>query len=329
MPKNETDFLSESRINLLRAKGKSVVKDKSKTCYIGQTAKDLRDKIVEKHYNAICDTFEIPKNDLELFKQATEGSGNEWMEINQLNSSTLLAFLCFHNVSQKQKFKFDGDEYSEVYFEVQSPLKPRDGKATAPSNMDVVLLTEDHKKALFLESKFTEYLSSKKPEVSTYYSRPYEALFGKDLTIECRTENGDDLSFSIKDSKWVPTNRQKRGQGLYLEGLKQMVSHYLGVLHCTQENDSEKFTGGASLWKVLSKVEEIQLGSILYRFENSKFDRYEAIYKKLMERIGDHSKKETKGRIKIIKDILRYQDVFAESENKSLLDEKVSKFYFE
>lgn len=317
MPKDTTDILSDGRVVSLDAKSEQDAKGKRKTYYIGQTAKELRKEIVKRHYKAICTAFKIPEKDLALFEQAAEGSGNEWMEINQLNSSTLLAFLCFHNVSQKQKFKFDGDEYSEVYFEVQSPLEPWNGRATAPSNMDVVLLTEDHGKALFLESKFTEYLSSKNPEVSSYYSGPYEALFGKDLTVNCSTEK-EDLSFSIKGTKWDSENK-----GLYLEGLKQLVSHYLGISYCSREKDIDKFTGRSSLWKEISRAREIKLGSILYEFKNDKFRRYRAIYKALAEKICAR----TQGKIKIIDDIITYQKIIA-TDNKSLLDNKVTEFYF-
>ena len=316
------DFMTANRINMLKLPIATTLKDKQKTYYIGETSTAIREKIIKKHYDSICDTFEIEKSptDYDLFKEATSGSGNEWMEINQLNSSTLLAFLCFHKVSKDRKFVFDDVEYSEVHFEVQSPLRPN-GQSKPVSNMDVVLLNEDRSKALFLESKFTEYLSAGKPEVSSYYKEPYEKIFGSDCKVNFRMGNMD-KSFSIRNNKWTSTVR-----GLYLEGLKQMVCHYLGILHCIEEG-SNKLSDCARLWKgddkVLSGTMEIKLGAILYKFNDTKFESYESAYEGLAKVLNAHAAR----RLAIVKTIQTYQNLFTSDDNDKLLDERVKNFYF-
>ena len=317
MSRHINNFLNKTRINILRTKPKEILKDNQKTFYIGQTAKEIRDEIIETHYKAICSAFELVANDhdMRLFKEATNGSGNEWMEVNQLNSSTLLAFLCFHKVSTKHRLIFNGVEYSEVHFEVQSPLSP-DGRSAPVSNMDVVLLTNDHKKALFLESKFSEYLTSSKPKPKSYYPNKHPDLF---VTGSCAIHysfNGSDYTCSYKNDIWTTEPKNSK---LYLEGLKQMICHYLGILHC-------KNTANAwQSYEYLSSSTEIKLGEIVFKFhgDEKSFPQYRAAYHELAKKLNSHAQ----GKLELIQDIQTYQDLFIE-ENSVLLDPKVKSFYF-
>lgn len=278
------------------------------THYVGRSFNEIRKSIIEEHFDNICKAFGLHNSPeiRELFYAATCGSGNEWMEINQLNSSTLLAFLCFCNVSEGNEIEIEGDKYSKVLFEVKSPLPMNkvDKRKTVPSsNMDIVLLNEQS--ALFLESKFSEYVKPKKAEVSSYYNELYTHLFREGLKFK---------NFQFQHQTWQGIN----GERAYMEGVKQMISHYLGIQNCI--NNPKK-------WKVADLCgKRIKLGEIVYRFGEkddpaSKFGHYSRISSELLSRL-----KNKDPQIDVIDKVLPYQEIFS-GENASLLTKKTREFY--
>ena len=113
----------------------------------------------------------------ELFKSATGGDGDEKSKILTLHSSSLLAFLCFYDLSN-HPITIDETEYNEVMFEVKNDVI--NASLGKPSNIDVLLMGENRKKLLFLESKFTEYLSGGKVFLSPdRYKEFYDLLLDK------------------------------------------------------------------------------------------------------------------------------------------------------
>ncbi|MDE7386447.1 MAG: hypothetical protein K2N28_04860, partial [Muribaculaceae bacterium] len=101
-----------------------------------------------------------------LFQQAAYGSVGEINRILRLHSSALLALLCFHDVANKPIIIKHSDneveEYDECWFEVKNKVFDN------PSNIDIVLKSKKGN-LLFLESKFTEYLSSESPDIRMKY----------------------------------------------------------------------------------------------------------------------------------------------------------------
>ena len=73
----------------------------------------------------------------ELFKSATGGDGDEKSKILTLHSSSLLAFLCFYDLSN-HPITIDKTEYNEVMFEVKNDVI--DASLGKPSNIDVLKL---------------------------------------------------------------------------------------------------------------------------------------------------------------------------------------------
>ena len=113
----------------------------------------------EDVFGTIQRIFGIRKLARGLFESATSGDGNEKSRILTLHSSSLLAFLCFNGVAN-HPITIDGIVYDEVMFEVKNDVI--DASLGKPSNIDVLLMGDNRKKLLFLESKFTEYLSGGK-----------------------------------------------------------------------------------------------------------------------------------------------------------------------
>lgn len=280
--------------------------DGQRTYYIAKSFGEIRDEIIEEQFKHICKAFQLDDTDKhisDLFHAAACGSGNEWMEINQLNSSSLLSFLCFHRVSSERHITINGEEYDRVMFEVKSPLE----KSSAPSNMDVVLLNDNT--VLFLESKFSEYLTSKNVKVSTYYNKYYDDVFDGNFEFK-------GFRFKKQDQTW-----KADGDGAYMEGIKQMISHYLGLRYSSK--DRCKWCGGKF------KDKKIKLAEIVYRFESEQkpvkeFNNYNYTSAQLFSRLKKDS---MNNGIDVFESILTYQDVFSEPMNAFLLPDRVKEFY--
>lgn len=117
----------------------------------------------------LCETFDIKSNKWDkLFLQATNGKGQEYNRILTLHSSALIAILCFHNVCENP-ISIDDEIYNQCWFEVRNSVY---GSA---SSVDVVLKSESGN-LLFLESKFTEYLSPDVPEIKMAYWEFYKNI---------------------------------------------------------------------------------------------------------------------------------------------------------
>ena len=251
------------------------------------------------------------------FKKAIGGDGREYRRIRTLHSSSLISLLCFYGVSEAKSLSISIDghdiEFTESSFEEKNTIGPdADGKPHE-SNMDVFLKGRDKETGravvLFLESKFSEYLSwGKHTEISNYvYWETYAQLF-----------NGGYLD--RMGLKYDPMDKKKKYSELasikgrthhYAGGIKQMVSHFIGVKNVAE---TEKY-----------KDCDIYLGEILYRFPESvdpksnKFNDYTRLYGILAEGLNSISD----SKFKIVGHCLTYQDVFKTFD----LEETVKTFY--
>jgi len=287
-------------------------RDGQKTYYVGKSFDKILGRIIRSQFNNIRKAFDLDDTEQmrKLFHDAVCGNGNEWMEINQLNSSALLSFLCFCRVSSDRHITIGEEEYDQVMFEVRSPLE-KVGRNHPVSNMDVVLLNDNS--ALFVESKFSEYLAPKDFIVSPYYNKYYGEIFADKLTFS-------GFKFIENEHKWEADKNGEYKNGVYLEGIKQMISHYLGLRYSSKDRD--KWCGG------LFKDKKIKLAEILYKFganeDAEEFESYAKASRQIFSRLSQDAKENG---IEIFMNILTYQEVFSDVENASLLLESVGKFY--
>lgn len=167
------------------------------------------------------------------YKMATSGLGEEDRKITTLHSSSLCALLHFYNITKNTPLTLElvtdkhskrTVEFTESYFEYKSPV------INNPSNMDVVLLGKDGDQdvILFLESKFSEYYlgaSSVLHDVSNQYLyNKYSAPLYKDDVLEkMGLRKSDDIDGNFK--------LESLGDQFYIGGIKQMISHYTGVMN--------------------------------------------------------------------------------------------------
>ena len=232
----------------------------------------------------------------------------EGRRIRTLHSSSLISLLCFHGVSDSKPLllELNGSktEFTEVNFEVKNPVGTDELGREHESNIDVVLfghsLQSGRPVILFLESKFSEYLHwGSYNSISQYVYGDIYSLLDKNKTL-------DRMGLKYQDGC---LSAIKGYTHHYAGGIKQMVSHYLGV-----NNITEKYKG-----------HEIYLGEIIYKFPEAideahrKFKDYTGLYKILAEGLNELSDE----RFKIVNQCMTYQEVFKAFN----LDKRVRTFY--
>lgn len=272
----------------------------------------------------------------EKFNMAISGDGQEVKRISVLHSSSLAALLMFYSVSEGKPLKCtlkDGKNYvfTESYFEVKTQVC-----GSHYSNMDVVLTgqcEDDGKKViLFLECKFSEYLSTGMCNniSKDAYGEKYQefGLIKSDLT-----DNGaiEDLLFCVgKGKDGVECLQVKSGKSHYCDGIKQMISHFIGVSNFAtkRQNVFDVKQKGQPFYERLPQLlldgAQILLGEVLFDFgknvekAQSKLENYNSVYSKLAKILNEHTDK-----ITILPEIHIYKALL---ENFNL-DAKVAKFY--
>ncbi|MGN0223351.1 MAG: hypothetical protein ACI4AM_04915 [Muribaculaceae bacterium] len=273
--------------------------------------------------------FGLSETTRNLFNAAASGDGNEKERILTLHSSALLAFLCFNDVAN-HPITIDGTLYDEVMFEVKNDVI--DASLGKPSNIDVLLMGENRKKLLFLESKFTEYLTGGKVELSTErYEKFYDILFKK-----CTFTFSSDLvdvrnkpDKTHKEPYIVEKIRLSTGKKTtdYLHGIKQAFSHLLGI---ATGPASEQAKGNEAYdQSLLDNASEIKFASIVFNCDNEKFEKYNVLYKSVFENSNAIKEAITEVlnkrelNLTIVPQLLQYQEVF----QHNYLSDKVREFY--
>ena len=291
-----------------------------KTEWHGKPSDNSFSFVVEEHdkCNALIEIFGIKNEELfrEKYNQAINGDGNEKKRINVLHSSSLAALLFFYGIDKNHplKLEIEGDDYTfdRSFFEVKTVVN-----GTHQSNMDVVLEgknVQGESVALFLECKFSEYLNSGKYAgiSAEVYKQAYTDLgLFKSSTLEpiMAKENNGELELS--------TSKPYH----YCAGIKQMISHYMGVRNYAERGDNaldekSQFKG--------KQPDVILLGEILFKFDEKvdpkgKYGIYAEDYRKLAKTINE---KNTVKKLRMLNDILCYQDI-----ENSALDVRVKRFY--
>lgn len=259
------------------------------------------------------------------YEQAVSGNGQEEQKINRLHSSALLSLLAFYSVSKENPitFELNGKEvvFTNVKFEHKNCVGKDEKGKEHNSNMDITLYDGDELKSsenvLFLESKFSEYLTlgQKKDISNIVYGDIYRMLFNQPSVDKLVCERLNSGYFLLK------TNEKGNH---YCEGIKQMISHYMGVLNFIRTPECPN----------------VYLGCILFDFKDDTIDTkvegagishledYRRVYsylcKKLAELSGDFAKPEN---LHILNECLTYQDVFQMEQNRNVLDKNVKTFY--
>ncbi len=292
----------------------------------------------------LADKFGLENREVfkEKLSEACSGSGQEALKITTMHSSSLCALLFFYNVCDKNKLELelgDGENkktyiFEQSYFEFQNVVI----KGRQPSNMDVVLIgyeKDDISQAvvLFLESKFSEYY--KKPKnyldvASSYLENNYGGVVYKKLESRYKidTENAPKNNF-----------RLIADEATYMEGIKQMVSHYIGVCNLLHGGVVSKrnCVEHENVVDAITNEAKVFLGSIIFddlfsdaEDKKAYYGNYAEKHKELAKVLNDVTSEFGIGnRLTILREPLTYAEVFNRGNGSSfVVDERVKKYYF-
>ena len=140
-------------------------------------------------------------------------------------SSSMLAYNFFFWVSPEHPLSWYGVTYDKVYFEVKFPVmaKSSNGRPiNRPSNMDVVLISDDCKTMLCIESKYNEYTHRRAAEFADAY-----------FMSDCYYQGNPFVSTFIRAAR----NYDQKKHG-YFAGIKQNVSHLIGITNIKYDADA-------------------------------------------------------------------------------------------
>lgn len=250
------------------------------------------------------------------FNEATDGDGREARRIRTLHSSSLISLLCFYDVSALKPLHLTVDgrniSFTTPCFEVKNPVGIDESGQAHNSNIDVVLLGNDVNSGkpvvLFLESKFSEYLTWGK--YSKISKRVYETIYSRLSDSGCLKQMGLKIEDNPEEEGYSVLASIKGRTLHYAGGIKQMVSHFLGVQNVANEYRNSGY--------------DVYLGEILYSFPDSidtshaKFDDYCRLYGTLAKGLNGLA-----ANFKLVEQCFTYQDVFREYD----LDHAVKTFY--
>lgn len=282
------------------------------------------------------------------YRMATGGDGDEGRKIRTMHSSSLCALLFFYNVTREHPLTLDLDgrviKFTRSAFEFKSPV------IRNASNMDVVLFGKEKntkKTVIFLlESKFSEHYMSSDSKLngisSSYIKNPYSSPFYKKkflsrLSLKTEPKDIEDIK-DIKDikefnllidteDKEVSTDNQ-----YYIGGIKQMISHYVGMRNLEQNN----FYGGKKsgchlcMEEAIEEGADIILGEILFGDDVEAMkpatERYSEKYKLLAEKMNQVLAAEGRTRLHVLKEDLSYSKLFKDKSYS--VEEEIWKYYF-
>lgn len=324
--KKVTEFARKLAANLQG--GLSFSKSQSPLFFENTSGADISDRFVSLFAIKDKDRF----ND--AFKIAADGLGKERGKINSVASSALLPLLVFHPLfsrtgnDSRPSITIGDKEYDRAFFEVRNRVVRR------ASCVDIVLQSVDKKTLLFLESKLTEYIGGTTRKAT--YGKGYIPLYS-DYRIQAALNEGN-IEASKTDRGVVLSAQEKT----YIEGIKQSVSHLIGIVKGPAEVKSDI---NYPLWyqseyrSAYSDATEFIYGTIIYNpcsvgVGMEEYDAYMDLYKRIfsnspeiMAAIHEYCGTNCKP-LTVLDTPLTYQEIL--SDNKTFINDlsAVKNFYY-
>ncbi len=231
-------------------------------------------------------------------------------------SSSMLAYNFFSWIDKEHPFCYADIKYDKVFFEEQfRVLKSRNNKA----NLDVVMVSEDDKTILLLESKFTEHFKTGKVDIKDAYLEP-DSYF----------RNGEN---------WVSifqglNNRMTVSEDAYYEGLKQVACHLIGISSAILDDRARQWFDDNSWMHHLETI-DLEKENKVFIFKSIVFhpkakeegtasQNYEELNKEFVERI-----KFLPENLKISDPIITYRQIWNDGMRESIKDSKLRDYLTE
>ena len=257
----------------------------------------------------------------------TEGVGQEITKINSVVSSALLPLLVFYKlyipkegISITLKVGGETKKFTRAFFEVRNKVIGH------PSCVDVALVSSDGNTILFLESKLSEMFEDATTEKE--YGSSYKDLY---------MQSG--IRSALKNRKITIVEEAtnlilKSEQPQYLEGIKQSISHLIGLVKGPQDTQDQ-----SEYINAYNHAERLIYAPILYdpthilSEHDNEYSNYHSLYcdiigahgNDVLEAIKNWAKKSNGKKIVIEQSPLTYQKLT--QENPDWLDDRVKTFY--
>lgn len=258
--------------------------------------------------------------------EVTNGEGSEKDKINTLHSSSLLGLLTFYKMKepgQRMDIKI-----GEVNFSFERVVFERTNKVFSPSvglsSIDIALYGKANGEdcVLYLESKFSEFLHRRKC-TSSDKNKQYEQYY------DCILQDNDiDVTSYNESGKMVVVS--KKGEH-YCEGIKQMVSHYIGALNSEDRKDHKIY-----LAPIIFDFCDTNLESAESFKKDGSVQDYKDIYPSLAKALNKNydalnslnpkNYPRYENEVIVIEEVLTYQTFFKKVVGYSL-DETVKEYY--
>lgn len=301
---------------------REVLKDKS-----ALEKKEVIKQYIEYALEAIREQFYVSPEEEKILVAIMTGEGCEWKKIRSIHSSSLCGFLHFKNVSEETPIYINNEKYTKAFFEFENDCIDN------PSSVDLVLTNKETLKVLFIELKFSEYLTPGSVKISNKYLKYYEKIFKKDNLLgqleDSKKVHLFDNVFIQKDEEYgyfdMVFDKNNKDGGVYLGGIKQVISHFIGINNFNLLRDEEKIE------KVGFVPKEISYAEILFELDGSeemlsRFDKYYGHVVKVIKESGEYPN------ISIVRggktNVLKYSDIFEDDRNQKLLSDEVIKLYY-
>lgn len=287
---------------------------------------DEKLKVDTKYY---VDSYHVnifpEEMDVRFKDMFSRGSGNELLPKNgkkenaaALYSSSMLAFNFFHWINEKHPFKYEGVTYDKVVFEEQFRcLANRNNKA----NIDIVLISDDNRTLLLLESKFTEHFSN-----NSSYMKKIGPSYTNPKSYFC---SGNSWAEIVGIYRKLASDSKKG----YFDGIKQDICHLIS-LNSLIENQAARNWFNKESW--IKKIYGIELkGNETFIFKNIVFSpknnfKKEAAYTKTYKGLYSDFEVEVQGRgflpTNLTFSMTTYGEMWKEFMSKLIWNESLKKY---
>ena len=273
--------------------------------------------------------FDLKENEINCnyYSMVVSGEGGEDKKIDTYYSSSLQSLLFFYGVSDTNPIIYDKVKYTKVFFEWKNKV------IKLPSSIDVVLVDETGKNALFIESKLYEVIRDSNKEGNCVVGSSY-------LNNEEKNGYNKKLSLTEDDYKKIgidPTKLDEKKRSIikpivkdyyvYSYGIKQMLSHIIGLLNFNPKYDKNAYVlpvkenVNISFLTIINEMN----GASINEDDEDRNKHFMNHYNKVIELLKD--KEQVKGKINLL-ECTTYQDFYGKVKEKGFkVPGKVIKYY--
>ena len=274
------------------------------------------------------------------YERVIGGQGNEKEKIDAVYSSSLQSYVFFNRVDKDHPITIPFEDgpmtFTKVLFEFKNKV------IKYPSSIDVVLVNEETRSICFIESKLFEIVRDSNEDGNKVIGISYFKAKSQDIkhhnigyqeTLHLELSDLDKMGIKHpgcflekvngNDSEKCSIIPIGRNKYVYSEGIKQVLSHMIGILNFKKEmlEDTDLKPYNFDHYYYLELYNELP------HLENKIIDAREKInnfvehFKEVQKILEDKINHE----VKIA--IMSYQELFADESNQQVVNETILKYY--